>query len=153
MDLFACRDRPAWSPTGLALVAVLQFVEGLTDRQAAEAVRARIDFKYALGLPLDDPGFDFSVLSEFRERPAGSGGGRRLLDGALGAAREKGLLKSASRARADSSHVLSSARRPVSAGTFGGDDADSTQRAGSGRPGLADPRRGDGLVPSLRRPG
>ncbi len=64
-DLFPARGRPAWSPGGLALVSVLQFVEGLSDRQAAEAVRARIDFKYALGLALDDPGFDFSVLLRF----------------------------------------------------------------------------------------
>jgi hypothetical protein len=55
----------------LALVLVLQFAEGLTDRQAAEAVRERIDFKYALGLDLADPGFDFSVLSEFKDRLAG----------------------------------------------------------------------------------
>ncbi|GGT68074.1 hypothetical protein GCM10010207_78590 [Streptomyces atratus] len=48
-DLFASRSRPAWSPAGLALVSVFQFVEGLADRQAAEAVRARIDFLYALG--------------------------------------------------------------------------------------------------------
>ncbi|MFD0317197.1 IS1182 family transposase [Streptomyces flavalbus] len=109
-DLFASRGRPAWSPARLALVSVLQFVEGLTDRQAAEAVRARIDFKYALGLQLDDPGFDFSVLSEFRDRLAGADGGRRVMDGVLVAAREKGLLKSAGRARTDSSHVLSSAR-------------------------------------------
>ncbi|KAB2588030.1 IS1182 family transposase [Streptomyces arboris] len=110
-DLFASRGRPAWSPAGLALVSVLQFVEGLTDRQAAEAVRARIDFKYALGLHLDDPGFDFSVLSEFRARLAGADGGRRVMDGVLVAARDKGLLKSAGRARTDSSHVLSSARQ------------------------------------------
>jgi transposase len=109
-DLFASRGRPAWSPAGLALVSVLQFVEGLTDRQAAEAVRARIDFKSALGRHLDDPGFDFSVLSEFRDRLAGADGGRRVMDGVLAAAREKGLLKSAGRARTDSSHVLSSAR-------------------------------------------
>ncbi|WP_141713801.1 transposase, partial [Streptomyces sp. AVP053U2] len=49
VDLFPTRGRPAWSPGRLALVPVLQSVEGLTDRQAAEAVRARIDFKYALG--------------------------------------------------------------------------------------------------------
>ncbi|GAA3741195.1 hypothetical protein GCM10023082_42730 [Streptomyces tremellae] len=49
-DLFPARGKPAWSPGRLALVLVLQSVEGLTDRQAAEAVRARIDFKYALGL-------------------------------------------------------------------------------------------------------
>ncbi len=53
------------------MVLVLQFVEGLTDRQAAEAVRARIDWKFALGLELTDPGFNFSVLSEFRDRLIG----------------------------------------------------------------------------------
>ncbi|MFH9125376.1 IS1182 family transposase [Streptomyces globisporus] len=109
-DLFPARGRPAWSPGRLAMVLVLQFVEGLTDRQAAEAVRARIDFKYALGLDLTDPGFDFSVLSEFRDRLAGVDAGRRLLDGILTAAREKGLLTSGGKARTDSSHVLSAAR-------------------------------------------
>ncbi|MFE3887978.1 IS1182 family transposase [Streptomyces lydicus] len=109
-DLFPLRGKPAWSPGRLTLVLVLQFVEGLTDRQAAEAVRARIDFKYALGLDLDDPGFDFSVLSEFRDRLVEAEAGRRVLDGILTAAREKGLLKTAGRARTDSTHVLSSAR-------------------------------------------
>jgi transposase len=66
--LFAKRGRPAEAPWRLALVTVMQFAEGLSDRQAAEAVRARIDWKYALGLELTDPGFDFSVLSEFRAR-------------------------------------------------------------------------------------
>src|SRR3954454_9906004 len=89
-DLFpGRRGRPAWSPGRLALVLVLQFVEGLTDRQGAEAVRARIDFKYALGLELGDPGFDFSVLSEFRDRLVEANAGRRVLDGVLAAAREK----------------------------------------------------------------
>ncbi|MGW0553546.1 IS1182 family transposase [Streptomyces sp. NPDC002926] len=109
-DLFPSRGKPAWSPGRLALVLVLQFVEGLTDRQAAETVRARIDFKYALGLELGDPGFDFSVLSEFRDRLTGADAGRRVLDGILAAARGKGLLKSAGRARTDSTHVSSAAR-------------------------------------------
>ncbi|MBA9044614.1 MULTISPECIES: IS1182 family transposase [Streptomyces] len=109
-DLFPARGKPAWSPGRLALVLVLQFVEGLTDRQAAEAVRARIDFKYALGLRLDDPGFDFSVLSEFRDRLVQADAGRRVLDGILSAARDKGLLKTAGRARTDSTHVLTAAR-------------------------------------------
>ncbi|MGH3324473.1 MAG: transposase, partial [Streptomyces sp.] len=109
-DLFPSRGKPAWSPGRLALVLVLQFVEGLTDRQAAEAVRARIDFKYALGLDLDDPGFDFSVLSEFRDRLVEAEAGRRVLDGILAAAGGKGLVKTAGRARTDSTHVLSSAR-------------------------------------------
>lgn len=89
-DLFPARGKPAWSPGRLALVLVLQFVEGLTDRQAAEAVRARIDFKYALGLRLGDPGFDFSVLSEFRDRLVEADAGRRVLDGILTAAGRKG---------------------------------------------------------------
>jgi transposase len=109
-DLFPVRGKPAWSPGRLALVLVLQFVEGLTDRQAAEAVRARIDFKYALALDLGDPGFDFSVLSEFRDRLVEAGAGRRVLDGILAAARAKGLLKTAGRARTDSTHVLSAVR-------------------------------------------
>jgi transposase len=110
-DLFPTRGKPAWSPGRLALVLVLQFVEGFTDRQAAEAVRARIDFKYALGLDLDDPGFDFSVLSEFRDRLVEAEAGRRVLDGILAAAGETGLLKTAGRARTDSTHVQSAARQ------------------------------------------
>ncbi|MFJ8848745.1 IS1182 family transposase [Streptomyces cyaneofuscatus] len=112
-DLFPARGKPAWSPGRLALVLVLQFVEGLTDRQAAEAVRARIDFKYALALELADPGFDFSVLSEFRDRLVQADAGRRVLDGILTAAGEKGLLKTAGRARTDSTHVLTAARDVV----------------------------------------
>ena len=81
----------------------MQFVEGLTDLQAAEAVRARIDSRYALGLELDDPGFDFSVLSVFRDRLAGADAGRRVLDGILAGAREKRLLKSEGRASPKSS--------------------------------------------------
>lgn len=66
--LFPLRGQPALAPWRLALVTIMQYAENLTDRQAADAVRARIDWKYALGLQLIDPGFDFSVLSEFRSR-------------------------------------------------------------------------------------
>ncbi|MFI1189735.1 IS1182 family transposase [Streptomyces californicus] len=108
--LFPARGKPAWSPGRLALVMVLQFVEGLTDRQAADAVRARIDWKYALGLELTDAGFDYSVLSEFRDRLVGADGGREVLDGILVSARERGLVAAGGKARTDSTHVLSSAR-------------------------------------------
>src|SRR4051794_25776698 len=73
-------DQPALSPARLALVTVLQFVEGLSDRQAADAVRGRSDWKYALGLELTDPGFDHTVLSEFRLRLVGGEAALLLLD-------------------------------------------------------------------------
>lgn len=60
--------RPGISPAQLATVSVLQFLLDLSDRGAAEAVRCRIDFRYALGLDLDDPGFHHSVLGDFRDR-------------------------------------------------------------------------------------
>ena len=60
------RGQPSASPARLALALVLQYVEGLSDRQAADAVRGRIDWKYALGLELTEPGFAHTVLSEFR---------------------------------------------------------------------------------------
>ena len=66
--LFPKEGQPALAPWRLALVTILQFAEGLSDRQAAHAVRAHLDWKYALGLELEDRGFDFSVLSEFRSR-------------------------------------------------------------------------------------
>ena len=70
-DLFPTHGQPAEAPWRLAVITVLQFAETLSDRQAAEAVRARLDWKYLLGLPVEDPGFDASVLCEFRARVAG----------------------------------------------------------------------------------
>src|SRR6266581_4723921 len=66
--LFPAWGQPGLPPWRLALVTIMQFRENLADRQAAEAVRARIDWKYLLSLELTDPGFDFSVLSECRDR-------------------------------------------------------------------------------------
>ena len=63
-DLFPKRGRAAEAPWRLALVTVLQALENLSDRQAAEMVRARLDGKYALSLPLDDEGFDASILTD-----------------------------------------------------------------------------------------
>ena len=71
--MYGTRGAPGISPAQLAVVTVLQFAENLTDRQAADAVRGRIDWKYCLGLELADPGFDFSVLSEFRSRLVAGG--------------------------------------------------------------------------------
>ena len=108
--LFPARGQPALPPWRLALVTALQFLEGLTDRQAADAVRARIDWKYALSLDLTDAGFDHSVLSEFRARLAAGGAEQLLLDRLLEHAAARGLVKARMRTRTDSTHVLAAVR-------------------------------------------
>src|SRR6266699_4961739 len=89
---FGTRGRPGWSPSRLALVTVLQRAENLTDRQAAEAARTRLDWQYLLGLPLDDPGFDHTVLVEFRARVTGAGLEQVVLDALLARLVDAGLL-------------------------------------------------------------
>lgn len=107
---FGVRGRPGWSPGRLALVTVLQMAENLTDRQAAEAVRDKISWKYALGLGLDDEGFDASVLSEFRTRVVAHGLEQRVLDLLLDALRTERLVGAGGKARTDSTHVISAVR-------------------------------------------
>ncbi len=104
--LFSARGRPAEAPARLALITIMQFAENLSDRQAAEAVRGRIDWKYALSLELDDPGFDASVLCEFRARLLAGDAEQLLLDALLAVCREQGLLRARGRQRTDSTHVL-----------------------------------------------
>jgi len=108
--LYPTRGQPAAAPWRLALVTVMQFAEGLADRQAADAVRSRIDWKYALSLPLEDEGFDASVLSEFRERLVTGSAETLLLDALLAQARTHGLLHARGRPRTDSTHVLAAIR-------------------------------------------
>jgi transposase len=109
-DLYPALGQPAYAPWRLALVTLMQFREALSDRQAADAVRGRIDWKYLLALELDDPGFDHSVLCEFRGRLLRHGATGRLLARVLEAAREDGLLKPRGRQRTDSTHVLAAIR-------------------------------------------
>jgi hypothetical protein len=80
---FGVRGRPGWSPSRLALVTVLQRAENLADRPAAEAVRLRTGWQYLLGLGQDDPGFDHTVLPEFRARVADAGLEQVALDALL----------------------------------------------------------------------
>jgi transposase len=103
---FGVRGRPGWSPSRLALVTVLQRAENLTDRPAAEAVRTRLDWQYLLGLGLDDPGFDHTVLSEFRGKSAGAGLERAALDALLQRLAADGLVKAGGKQRTDSTHVV-----------------------------------------------
>lgn len=109
-DLFPTRGQPAEAPWRLALATIFQFAEHLSDRAAADAVRGRIDWKYALSLELTDPGFDHTVLSEFRTRLLIGGAERRLLDLLVDCARGRGLLKGRGRQRTDSTHVLAAVR-------------------------------------------
>jgi len=107
---FPGRGRPAVSPGALAVVSVLQYAEGLSDRQAADQVRARIDWKFLLGLELDDPGFDFTVLGDFRSRLIGHGLEERVLEAVLARLSGAGLLRAGGRQRTDSTHVLAAVR-------------------------------------------
>ena len=102
--------RPAVSPGALALVSVLQYAEGLSDRQAADQVRARLDWKFLLALELDDPGFDFTILGDFRSRLIEHGLDERVLEAVLARLSDAGLLRAGGRQRTDSTHVLAAVR-------------------------------------------
>ena len=134
--LFPRRGQPAEAPWRLALVTVVQYMEGLSDRQAAEAMRERIDWKYALSLELTDPGFDFSLLSEFRTRLLAGGAEGQPLKALLELCKKRGWLKARGRQRTDSTHVLAAIRESLSARVRGGNAASCPQCARRGRPGL-----------------
>lgn len=108
--LFSARGQPAEAPWRLALVTIMQYAEGLPDRQAADAVRSRIDWKYALNLELTDSGFDHTVLSEFRARLITGSAEQLLLEVFLQRCRDRKLLKARGRQRTDSTHVLAAIR-------------------------------------------
>src|SRR5437660_120460 len=108
--LFAKRGRAAEAPWRLALVTALQAVEGLTDRQAAQAVHLRMDWRYALALPLDDTGFDYSILSDFRQRLLAADAQELILEPILQVCRARGWLKAQGKQRTDATAVLARVR-------------------------------------------
>ena len=110
LDAFGIRGRPGISPGQLVMVTVLQFAENLTDRQAADAVRSRIDWKYGLGLELTDPGFDFSVLSQFRTRLVTHDLQNVAFEILLDRLVELGLVTVRGRLRTDATHVVAAVR-------------------------------------------
>jgi transposase len=109
-DLFPKRGRAAEAPWRLALVTVLQALENLSDRQAAEMARARLDWKYALSLQLDDEGFDASILTDFRQLLVANSAQDRLLEPILQACRQRGWLKAGGKQRTDSTWVIANVR-------------------------------------------
>ena len=108
--VYAVRGAPGISPAQLAMVTVLQFTENLTDRQAADEARGRVDWKYCLGLELADEGFEYTALNGFRERLLAGGAERMLFGRLLGLLKERGLVKAGGRQRTDSTHVLARIR-------------------------------------------
>lgn len=109
-DLYSQLGQPAEAPWRLALVTLMQFSENLTDRQAADSVRSRIDWKYVLGLELSDQGFHYSVLSEFRMRLIQGQAEHLLFETLLMLFKERKLLKTGGRQRTDSTYVLAAVR-------------------------------------------
>jgi transposase len=107
---FRRRGQPALAPWRLALATILQFAAGVADRQAADAVRARLDWKYVLRLDRADAGFDASVLCAFRDRLAAGGAEWLLFEALLTWCRERRLLRVRGRQRTDSTHVLAVVR-------------------------------------------
>jgi transposase len=110
LALFPTHGQPAHPPWRLALVTILQFAEGLSDRQAAHAVRSRIDWKDVLRLELTDPGFDASVPSEFRARRIAGAAESLLFETLLAWCRTRQLVKARGRQRTDSTHILAAVR-------------------------------------------
>ena len=110
LALLPTHGQPARPPWQLALVTIWSFAAGLSDRQAAHAVRRRIDWKYVLRLELTDPGFDASVHSEFRGRLLAGSAESLLFDWLLTWCRDRQLVKARGRQRTDSTHILAAMR-------------------------------------------
>jgi len=111
-DFYADRGHPVdIAPWRLALATVMQYMEGLTDRQTADAVRRCMDWKYALSLELTDPGFDFTLLHDFRQRLLSHDGAQRMLDTLLDTCKERGWIKTRGKQRTDSTYVVAAIRR------------------------------------------
>jgi transposase len=110
-DLYSSEVKPGYSPVILAFVSVFQFMERLADRQAAQALRMRLDWKYALHLPLEDAGFDFSILSEFRDRLIEGQAEQRVFEKLVEEIRAIGLIKERGKQRSDSIAMLVKVRR------------------------------------------
>jgi transposase len=136
---FGDRGRPGWSPSRLALVTILQREENLADRAAAEAVRTRIDWQYLLGLPLDDPGFDHTVLSEFRNKVADAGLEQAALDALLKRLAAGGPVKADGKQRTDSTHVVAAVAALNRLELAGGKRARGAGSAHGRAPGLGGP--------------
>ena len=150
---FGVRGRPGWPPSRLAVVTVLQMMEDLGDRQAAEAVRTRLDWQYLLGLGLADAGFDHTVLSEFRGRVAEHQLEEAVLDALLAKLAAEGLVRAGGKQRTDSTHVIAAVRALHTTELAGESVRAALEALAAAVPGLArGPVLPGRLEPPLRRP-
>jgi IS5 family transposase len=102
-DLFPSgRGRPSVPDDVIATVMVVQSLEGLSDRDAADALRTNIAWKVAAGLALDDPGINYSVLTYWRSRLRASDQPERIFDAVRAVVDQTGLLKGKTRRALDS---------------------------------------------------
>jgi transposase len=108
-----CEDngRPGIEPVLMLAVSLLQFMEKIPDRKAAEHVRLHLGWKYALDVELGYEGFDHSSLGKFRDRLLAETAERIGFDALLDGLREAGLVKNCNRQRLDSTHVLGAVAR------------------------------------------
>ena len=109
-SMYSNLGQPAYSPARLTVVSLLQANEHLPDRAAAYMVRARMDWKYALHLPLNDLGFDPSILCEYRERVIRNERERMVFDRFLERLQENGWLKGRKKQRTDSLAIFGAIR-------------------------------------------
>ena len=109
--MYARVGQPGYSPWRLALVSIIQYMEDLSDRQVSEELPVRVDWKYLLGLEVEEPGFHYSILSEFRGRVIAGGSEAELLETLLKVFQEAKLLKKGGQQRSDSTHVVGAVRQ------------------------------------------
>jgi transposase len=105
-SMYSSTGRPGINPVILSLVTIFQFLEDVPDRVAASFVETRLDWKYALHLPLDDSGFHYSDLCNFRKRLYAHDKATLIFDQLLEKIRSMGYLKKRKHQRSDSTHVL-----------------------------------------------
>ena len=109
-SMYSDTGRPSINPIVLSLVPIFQFLEDIPDRVAAAYVKTRLDWKYALHLPLHDSGFHYSDLCNFRKRLANHDKESLIFEQLLEKIKALGYFKKHKHQRTDSTHVLAKVR-------------------------------------------
>jgi len=110
-SMYAPGGRSSINPILLSFVTIFQYLEDIPDRVAALWVKTRLDWKYALHLPLDDGGFHYADLCNFRKRLLLHGKESLIFEELLRKIEALGFLKKRGYQRTDSTHVLAVVRQ------------------------------------------